>query len=233
MWWHHWTLWSMLEDCKYVFRNTWGERGEAFVRGVHFWNVILVFADEAFCLRTGWNRNRWDSGGVCSDTDHSTPGSPVSSAAASLIYVPVAVVQDVSTNNDVQNSAVEQKVGDEKNSQENGNCELWWNVLLLKIWLDIRKWCRVTDWRNATRYTYGMCNRPWPAWRTMRLLLIIVYLILSCCILTILFQPPIIAFVQHIPCLIGAPFIVTSLLPILILWASNIDLVGTWVSLSW
>jgi len=42
---HHWTLWSMVEDCKHIAQVICAECGGGWVHGVHRQNQISIFAD--------------------------------------------------------------------------------------------------------------------------------------------------------------------------------------------
>jgi len=94
-----------------------------------------------------------------------------------------------------------------------------------------RNQCSIKNWGMAT-HAYSMRNCAWAAWLIMKLLLLLVRQILTYCVLTLPFQPPIIKFILRIPCVIVVPPIVTWILPSPNLLAWNIDFAGTWESLS-
>ena len=77
----------------------------------------------AFRARIGGNRSRRDGCRDCSDTLRGGPGTSARSAAGSINHVQAATVEDASVNNDPEDSAVEQEVGDEEDGQGNGNWE--------------------------------------------------------------------------------------------------------------
>jgi len=78
---------------------------------------------QAFRARTGGNRSRRDGGCDRTDTRRGGPGTSARSAAGGTNNVQAAVVEDASVNNEAEDSAVEQEVGDEEDGQGNGNWE--------------------------------------------------------------------------------------------------------------
>jgi len=77
----------------------------------------------AFHARAGGNRARQDSGCDRTSTCRGGPGTLTRSAAGGMNMVEAAVVEDARMNDNGDNSAVEQQVGDEEDGQSNGNWE--------------------------------------------------------------------------------------------------------------
>jgi len=80
---------------------------------------------QAFRARTRGNRSRRDGGRDRTNTCRGSPGTSARSAAGGINNVQAATVQDASVNDDAEDLAVEQEIGDEEESQGNGNWE-WW-----------------------------------------------------------------------------------------------------------
>jgi len=78
---------------------------------------------QAFRARTGGRRSRRDGGRDRTDTRCARPGTSARSAAAGINNIQVAALEDASVNDDAEDSAVEQEVGDEEDGQGNGNWE--------------------------------------------------------------------------------------------------------------
>jgi len=73
--------------------------------------------------RTGGNRSRRDSGRDRTDTRCGGPGTSARSVAGGINIIQAAAVEDASINDEAEDSAVEQDVGDEEDGQGNGNWE--------------------------------------------------------------------------------------------------------------
>ena len=78
---------------------------------------------QAFRARTGGNRSRRDGGRDRTNIRRGGPGTSARLAAGGINNVHVAAVEDASVNDEAEDSAVEQEVGDEEDGQGNGNWE--------------------------------------------------------------------------------------------------------------
>jgi len=78
---------------------------------------------QAFHARTGGDRGRQEEGHDRTETHRGCPESSARPAAEGIKNVQAAAVEDASMNDDGENSALEQEVGDEEDGQGNGNWE--------------------------------------------------------------------------------------------------------------
>jgi len=78
---------------------------------------------QAFLARTRGNISRQGGGRDRTDTRRGGPRTSASSAAGGINNVQAVAVEDAIVNDEAEDSAVEQEVGDEEDGQGNGNWE--------------------------------------------------------------------------------------------------------------